>query len=268
MKKCEERMESSTAGRSRRNLKITVIAGFSILALLMALGMAYSIHRFQSEANAQVVGIRAEENVITQVERLRWAAEVIVSSGRGYLLAGEPSLLAQVQDSRARFNQTLHGLQTEALGPAGQGLAHDVEQAAHRFIRTQQELLDARQAPGDPRSLAARFEKELLPLSRELDTSLTRFVEHKERLMRDHYDRAKEARAHLAQRLYGLLAVLVLAAVGVAWQYSRRLSRAFQKEQDALGVATKAVAARDELMGIVAHDLRNPLGAITMKERR
>jgi len=33
----------------------------------------------------------------------------------------------------------------------------------------------------------------------------------------------------------------------------------------ALETARKAVAARDELMAIVAHDLRNPLGAITMQ---
>ncbi|HEY8947074.1 MAG TPA: HAMP domain-containing sensor histidine kinase, partial [Polyangiaceae bacterium] len=32
-----------------------------------------------------------------------------------------------------------------------------------------------------------------------------------------------------------------------------------------LQAARKAVAARDELMGIVAHDLRNPLGAISLK---
>ena len=62
-------MDSPSAARSRRNLEATVIIGFSILALVMALGMAYSIHRFQSEANAQVDRIRAEENEITQVER-------------------------------------------------------------------------------------------------------------------------------------------------------------------------------------------------------
>jgi signal transduction histidine kinase len=258
-------MDNPAAARSRRKLEATVITSFSSLAVLMALGMAYSIYRFQSAANAQVLSIRTKENEITQVERLRWIAEVGVSSGRGYLIAGDLSLLPQVQDSRAEFNRAVDALRSEDLSPAGRGLAYDAEQAAHRFIRAQQDLIDARQAAVDPRGLAARFEKELLPLGRDLDASLTRFVEHKERLMRDHYDRAKDARAHLAQRLYGLLAVLVLASVAVAWRFLRRLSRAFQREQEALGAATKAIAARDELMGIVAHDLRNPLGAITMK---
>jgi signal transduction histidine kinase len=258
-------MDSPTATRSRRNLEATVIVGFAILAMLMALGMAYSIRRSQTEAKAQIDGIRTQENEITQVERLRWVAEIIVSSGRGYLLAGEPSLRAQLQDSQAEFNRALNAFRNANLSPAGRALAHDAEQAAHHFIRAQHDLLGARQASADPRGLAARFEKELLPLSRDLEASLTRFVEYKEGLLRDHYGRVNEASAHLARRLYGLIAVIVLASIGVAWRLSRRLGLAFRREQEALGAARKAITARDDLMGIVAHDLRNPLGAITMK---
>lgn len=261
----EERMESPAAARSRRKLEGTAIVGFAILAALMALGTAFSIDRFQSEADEQVIRIRAEEYEITLVERLRWFAGLIVSSGRGYLLAGDPSLLAQVQSSKADFDRTLHGLRNEDLNPAGRALAHDAEQAAHRFIRMQQELIDARQASAEPRRLAVSFEKELLPLSRELDTSLSRLVSHKESVLRRHYERAREAGALLARRLYALLAVVVLAGTGVAWRFSRRLGHVFGREQEALGSARKAIAARDELMGVVAHDLRNPLGAITLK---
>jgi hypothetical protein len=227
-------MDSSDTARPRRSLEATVIAGFSILAVLMALGMAFSIHRFQSETNVQVSAIRDEEDEITQVERLRWIAEVIVSSGRGYLLAGEPTLLAQVQDSRVEFNRLLDGLRSEDLSQTGRALAQDAERAARRFIRTQQELIDARQASADPGGLVARFEKELLPPSRELDKSLTRLVKYKQRVMQDHYDQAKEGRGQLAQRLYGLLAILVVASIGVAWRFSRRLGLAFGREQEAL----------------------------------
>ncbi len=258
-------MDTPTAAQSRRTLEATAVVGFSFLALLMALGMAFSIHRFRSEADAQVIAVRAQEQEITLVERLRWFAELIVSSGRGYLLAGEPSLLAHVQESRVELNRTLEELRSEDLSPAGRALTQAAEQAARRFIQKQQELIDARQTSGAAGSLAARFEEELLPLSRELDTSLARLVDHKERLLKEHYEQANEARAHLARRLYGLLALLVVTAVGVAWGFSTRISRAFRREQDALHAARKAVSARDELMGLVAHDLRNPLGAITMK---
>src|SRR5206468_6266909 len=51
----------------------------------------------------------------------------------------------------------------------------------------------------------------------------------------------------------------------IAWYFTTLLGRSFRKEQDAVDAARKALAAREELMGVVAHDLRNPLGAITMK---
>jgi signal transduction histidine kinase len=257
-------MESPTGARARRKLEAIVLACFAILAVSMAIGMGFSIQRLQSEANLQVARIRSEENKITQVERLRWLATVIVSSGRGYLLAGDPSLRAQVVDSRARFSESLGELRDEGLSPAGRSLAYDAEQAAQRFIQLQQELLDARQS-AEPRGLADRFETELLPLSRDLDMSLTRLVDHKASAMRDHYDRAREARARLTRELYGLLALLVLVSIGVPWRFARWLGIAFGREQQALEAARKAIGARDELMGIVAHDLRNPLGAIAMK---
>ena len=257
-------MASSTA-ESPRKLEATVIVSFSALALVMGFGMAFSIQRFQSEADAQVVRIRAEENEITQVERLRWEAGGIISSGRGYLLAGDPQLLAAAELARASFAGTLESLAREDLTDAGRALAQEVDRVAQRFLRTQEELFVARQRGIAPELLAARFEQELLPRSRELGASVSRLVDHKEPLMRAHYERAKAARSALAYRLYGLLAALVLGSLGTAWLVSRTLGLAFRREQEALGAARTAITARDELMGVLAHDLRNPLAAITLK---
>jgi len=46
---------------------------------------------------------------------------------------------------------------------------------------------------------------------------------------------------------------------------ARKLARTYRREAEALEIERKALSARDELMGIVAHDLRSPLGAITMR---
>jgi signal transduction histidine kinase len=243
----------------------TAITGFAALAVVLALGMAFSIRRLSRTAEAAVGGLRSEEAEITRVERLRWNAELIVSSGRGYLLAGDPSLLAQVQDSREQFSQNIDRLRTQELTPAGRVLADEAQEAALRFIRQQQGLIDARQQAAEPRALARRFEAELLPLSRELNQSLSRLVDHRQARLREHYEQAGHELAQMALRLYGLLGVLLIAAIGIAGYFARRLGGSFQKERMALESARKALAARDELMGIVAHDLRNPLGAITMK---
>jgi signal transduction histidine kinase len=64
---------------------------------------------------------------------------------------------------------------------------------------------------------------------------------------------------------WALLAGLVIVAVTIASIFARMLSRRYRTENEAHEAARAAVSARDELLGIVAHDLRNPLGAITMK---
>jgi signal transduction histidine kinase len=241
------------------------MGGFSLLAVLLALGMAFSIHRFATEAEAQIGHIRSKENEITQVERLRWFASIIVSSGRGYMLAGEPALLERVQESKVKFDEAMILLRSSELSLTGRGLVLEAEGAAEEFLRVQHELLDARQRSGDPRALEDRFEAELMPLSRELDQTLMRLVNHKHILLKASYEQARDARRSLEKRLYALLAVLVLASLAVAQWFSARLGRAFRGEREALGAARKAIAVRDELTGIVAHDLRNPLNAITMK---
>lgn len=250
---------------TRRTFEATALAGFAILALLLAFGMAFSIHRLAVEANAQIARIRAEEDQITEVERVRWTAELMVSSGRGYLLSGEPALRAQGQEARHRFSEIMAGLRAHALSPAGRAIVNEAEQAANGFARVQQLIVDARERSDEPRQLARRFEVELLPLSSDLDRALSRLVNYKETALKEHYEAARELRAQLVTRLYGLLALLLLAAIGSGGYFSMRLGRSREKERTALKGARKALAARDELMGIVAHDLRNPLGAITMK---
>jgi len=56
-----------------------------------------------------------------------------------------------------------------------------------------------------------------------------------------------------------------LASAFFAWLTGRHLAKLYRWEKNAVQAAEKAIAARDELLGIVAHDLRSPLTAIAMK---
>src|SRR5690606_5813352 len=66
-------------------------------------------------------------------------------------------------------------------------------------------------------------------------------------------------------RLYALLALRAVVGIVVAWFFARRIALAYQAEKNSRDVAHRAVSSRDELMGMVAHDLRNPLDAIALK---
>ncbi|WP_437815929.1 ATP-binding protein [Sorangium sp. So ce1078] len=253
---------------TRTRFEATARMGYAILTLLLAVGMAFSIRRFSSVADAQIDRLSAKEHEITLVERLRWSSELIVSHGRGYLVSGNPELLAAADDARARFRENVRVLRSRPLSPTGLQLVAEAEREAGRFMRLQGELLAARQASEDTRLIARRFDEELLPLRRDLDRSLARLIEHKVSIVEDIYDDARAERAALVVRLYSLLGLLTSAGLGIAWYFTRRLGGSYNQVREAREAARKAVTARDDLMGIMAHDLRNPLSAITLKAAR
>ncbi|HEY8376988.1 MAG TPA: ATP-binding protein [Nannocystis sp.] len=240
--------------------------GYGIVTVLLAVGMALSVHRLSTTARDQVVRLRAEEHALTLVERLRWSSELVVSGGRGYLFSGDPDLLARVEAATERFDQRLDELLAIHAGdPEGRAHVRDAARDVREFMHLQRELLAARARAEDPRELVRRFETELLPLRDRFQRALTRLVEHHEQSLARSYDFARTQRTRLELRFYGLLALLVLASLGIALYFTRQLGRAYAQERAARETAHKALAARDDLMAVVAHDLRNPLNAITMK---
>ncbi|WP_437680906.1 ATP-binding protein [Sorangium sp. So ce131] len=250
---------------TRTRFEATARIGYAALTLLLAVGMAFSIRRFSSVTDEQIAWIRNKENDISLVERLRWSGELIVSHGRGYLLSGDRELLAEAHGARAQFEENVRALRGRALSPTSLELVGEIEREARNFIRLQDELFAARQRSEDMRPLVRRFDAELRPRRGELDVHVARLVEHKQDVVEQCYDIAKSERVRLERRLYGVLGLLVLTGVGIAWYFTRRLGGLYHQVREAREAARRAVAARDELMGILAHDLRNPLGAITVK---
>jgi len=239
--------------------------GSVLSAVLLAAGMAYAIHRLSSLADEQVAYLRAEEREVTLVEQMRWNSELLISAGRGYIISGDPALFTEVQHAKRRFDETTRELRSQSLSPVGHELVTAVQQSAADFAGVQQELLDARRRGEDGPKLLRRFDTELLSRSRGLDEALDGLVDYKESGLANQYAREGQARARLELGLFGLLGALVIASVGIAWTFARLLGRAFRQEERALAASREAIAARDEVMAIVAHDLRNPLGAIMMR---
>lgn len=251
--------------RPKNGLWAKAIAGGAFATLLLAAGMALTIRSLDTVAAAQAAHLRAEEYEITLVERLRWSGEVMVSAGRGYLITGDPALRTRLLRATSAFVRGDIALRAGTLTAASSALMPEVEQDIRNFIRAQEELVSARDRGNDPATLVLMFEKELLPLQRKLGESLDRLVQYQEAALDDIYAQAAQERRRLANLMYGLLSLLVLVGLVATWHFARQIARAYGNERDALELARKALAARDEMFGIVAHDLRNPLGAISMK---
>jgi signal transduction histidine kinase len=244
----------------RMSFEMKALLGYLIVAMVLVLGPALSVRRLSSAVDEQIARLRAEEREITFVERLRWRSEVIVSDGRGYLLSGDPTLLTELERSVIKFDENVG-----ALGTPADPFVAETTQAARNFRRVQRDLATARQRSDDTRGLIGRFESELLPLRRDLDQSLARLVDHKQAALQDFYMAAKTSRDRLELWLNVLHGLMILAGLAVAWYFAKLLGRSYRQELEAKEAASRAVAARDEVMSIVAHDLRNPLGAIMLK---
>jgi signal transduction histidine kinase len=240
-------------------------AGYAAVILLLGGALIVAVLRLDTVAANKLAAIRAEEAKITAAHRLRWSGELLVSVGRGYLVSGEPGLLARREEVAAEFNSNLEELKARSLSPTGESLVVEIEQAARAFERRQGELLATRAGPHDRGQLTARFERELQPLRGALARTLEHLVEMKQERLNAVYAQAEAERAQLMSWTWILTGALTVLVLGIAWYFTRGLTRAYRAEQQALLQARRALAARDEVVNVVAHDLRSPLGTITMK---
>lgn len=243
---------------------MTAMVGYGVVVVLLAGGMILMAHRFDGVATAHVNRIRTEENQITHAERLRWTGEEIVATGRGYLIAHDATFLRGLEHAQENFDQGIHALTTGASDPRTNALVAEIARDAKAF-RDRQELLVASMQTSDVPTLARRFEAELVPLQRKLSASLDRLIDYKESAIDHVYQQVAHERSKLRTSINALLGILVLASIAIAAYIGRALVRSYKHEQHALEISRKAVAARDEIMGLVAHDLRNPLSAILMR---
>ncbi|NVB82436.1 MAG: histidine kinase [Kofleriaceae bacterium] len=242
---------------------LTAMIGYGVVVLLLAGGMILAARRFNLVAATHVNQVRTGENQITFAERLRWSGEAIVSTGRGYLISGDPVFLQRLRDAQDDFDRGIRTLTQGTSDVTTSAFVTAVEGDAKAF-RSHQEILVEAAHGEDMSTLARRFETELVPLQRELGASLDRLIDHEESAIDDLYRRVAGERSRLRGLLNTLVGILVAASLAIAAYIANVLGRSYRKEQTALQTSRRAVAARDEIMGIVAHDLRNPLASILL----
>ena len=235
--------------------------GFAVVILLLAVGMGLSVRHFEMASSVQLATIRVEEREITLAERLRWSGANIASAGQGYIITGNPELLARIGDAESAFAEALRDLRNLSLSPAEDALVKKIVNLSEDYKRIEHELFQR------PRTeaLGPSVEAKILPGQRTLAEALDRFSAHEEQEIRDTYEDAAAAQHELSVRTYGLLALLFIASLGLSWYFATALARSVSKTEQALELARRALSARDEVSEIVAHDLRNPLAVIVLR---
>jgi signal transduction histidine kinase len=196
------------------------------------------------------------------VERLRFQAEHVVATNRGYLLASGPSSLDRFEAAAHRLEESVQALR-KRIDPAGAMLAADVENAASSYIEAAA-TAHRRTLGGSPQELHAYLEETLQPRREAFESTLAALVEHERARLHDEFVDSQTFAHRIGLGL--LLATILVIAIGItlAVHAVRRLSQSYAQLLAAERAAHTAGVAREEVLAVVSHDLRTPLNSISL----
>jgi signal transduction histidine kinase len=251
--------------RSPKTIAVRAAVGFALVAVITAVAIcASAVLSFRAaDERERILTTYADD--LMNAAGVQTAAERLVAAGRGYLLTSGPQLLTRVQNARARLDAHLDALDREEATPIERDLSRSVRQSATRYEERLDELIRKTPAIEDRISLARVLRDELLPLREELDAAVEALAANKQRLQRE----ARERTAQVARKTVNATAwlgiVSLAASLGLAWRFTRRLDEIYRRERDSSRRAADALAAKEEILRIVAHDLRSPLTSISLR---
>jgi signal transduction histidine kinase len=239
-------------------------SGFGLVTVVTALTAVGSALFARQQSAAREDVLQAYSDDLTHAFQAEIAAEKMVSIGSGYLRSPQPELMARLRDGESDLQDALDALNHPGLSVTERDLLARARRSAGEYQRLFDGVIAAATSEQLP-ARAAELRERLLPVRAQLGERLEALVAYR-RSLQDH---ARRVAGHMASRAFALM--VGLAGLGVAlslllaYAFTRGLGLIHAREQESLRRAQTEAAAREELVGMVAHDLRNPLSAIAMK---
>lgn len=253
------------------SFRIRLMLGFgALVAVTLATGILAMMTLTATSRRAAAVGSEIVEDV-ADVQRLRLHAEQVVAAARGYLLAPDDSLHAELTRHEADLAHALD----ELHGDAEPTISAQLAVVEHRLLDyTTATARAARTGSYRAADTAASdaLERDLIPRRRALEEAVTKLVEMERTKFANEAALAGDVVRRFGLTIMAGWAVAFAICVTLAIVVMRRLSVQYRSVVEAQHAATRVAAARKELLDIVAHDLLTPLNAIAlglevMKER-
>jgi signal transduction histidine kinase len=189
-------------------------------------------------------------------ERLRYLAEKKISMFRGYFLHRDDVFLVGLQDKQKQFVDTIQQLKRTA-SPEEQDNLDTLLKMSQKYDTANQELVDKVRRGEEIGHLYEDLDSYIRTDRQQFELELTELAAMESREL----EVAKAESIHMAKRNFILIAVITAMALclsGVlAFVFSRTLYELYQS-------AVRATRLREEMLGIVAHDLKNPIASIGM----
>ena len=250
------------------NIAARAALGFALVSGITATAVVGSAVLARNAADALERTLVAYSDDLLHASQAQIAAERMVAVGRGYLLTGDPELLVGVREAEAQLDVALNSLDRGDALPAERVLLQEVGRAAERYRKLLDDTFDTTPTAKDQdrqQLVADALHEKLLPAREDLDVRLENLVAHKQRLQVAARRRAAATAARSVRVTIGVGASALILSILLAALFTRRLADTYRREQASARRATTALAAKEELLGIVAHDLRSPLSAIVLR---
>lgn len=247
------------AGLNPISRKLSIAFGLAILATVATAVFGAVVVR---EIRKEIEGSEEDVHRLTEVHDLRFELEHVVAAARGYLVTGDEArrsgALAAVGNARERLAD---------LGvPARAGLAEraeDAQEAGAAYLDSVESLVRGAQMSAVGQEVY--FHEELAPRRERLEQALTALVDAEEARVVASLRASDRSAAGALLLLVGIGLLAVAVTGGAAWFFGRGIERSFEAERVAVERANRAVAAREDILAVIAHDLRSPLSAILLK---
>jgi signal transduction histidine kinase len=267
-----------TRGKSKRGMNVTPdarlgprsfavrLAGAFVVLLVVLGGTAVvSVRQLAGSANERETLERQFLEGVVYAERLRSASDAESAASRGYLITGDAEFLRQFEEEKITFDRAVADLRSRVFSQAGSELLERVVRASADYKRANQRILLDKRERAEQSTIVARFEHEVVPTRNQLNEAIDDFVAYKEKRLESGYQEGRSLTSAAVSTSTGVLVLALIASGALAWATGRHLARAHRHKEDAVRATEQAVAARDRIVGVVAHDLRSPLSAIMLK---
>jgi signal transduction histidine kinase len=233
------------------------VAGYAAMILLSALLLAFSIHALHTLHDAAEAITEGTAQILSETAKLQDSAERASSSGRGFLMTKAATHLADLEDARAEFHQSVGRLRTMLEDGKCKQLLSLIHHKEREHRAALDPLLELRRASLDVEGIGRLYEDRVNPTRQELDASIDALMSRQDEKFHQAVSDYTVAAQRTVPTIYGLTALCLLAILGVAAIFTRMLSRQYEVER-------VARHAREETLALVSHDLKNPLNAILM----
>lgn len=251
-----KRKRSPDGVTGSRAFQKKLILGFAgTIAVILVVGIL-SIFSILAVINSKNQVAEHSARDLIAIEDLDDLAEIMVSSGRGFLITHRSEAYERATRAQEDFDAGLRVIRQELKDPRAELLVQDIERGVRDYERAFNRILIL-----EPRlSLTERiryFEVELAPRRIRMDLALRRYTEEL-RLQLERNSRQSDSYSSRLVLALGLGFALSMGfVVAIAWVLTRTLTALYAKEQ-------AARRAREDLLAIVSHDLRTPVTAFAL----